>query len=73
MKRKQKERPLRRGNIVWVRRKRQDGGMEEAKGKIVFVHPERRFYVVDVVLPPAGLRFGKITMRESCWPENVRR
>ena len=72
MKRKQKERPLRRGNIVWVRRKRQDGKMEEAKGKIVYVHPERRFYVVDVVLPPAGLRFRKITMRESCWPENVR-
>lgn len=33
MQRKQKERPLRRGNIVWVRRKRQDGGTEEAKGR----------------------------------------
>ena len=71
MKRKQKERPLRRGNIVWVRRKRQDGGVEEAKGKIVFVHPERRFYVVDAVLPPAGFRFEKMVMRESYWPENV--
>lgn len=50
-----------------------DGAARMARGVVEFAASGGRFYVVNVELPPCAFRHETIRMRETFWPENVRR
>ena len=72
MKRK-KEKPIAAGDTVTVPRQCADGSARMTRGVVEFAARGGRFYVVNEELLPCAFRHETIRMRETFWPESVRR
>lgn len=74
-KKKQDDR-LHVGDKVLVWRRTSDGERSPAvwlPGTVLFVPTDERFVTVEVELPPAAFRHKSMTVRETYWPEMVKK